>query len=449
MPVYSENKKNIEQANAISKQGHEAYLNKDYLKAGKLYDQAYKINKIAIYKENSLTAYLNYITELANNEQYDEAISFALELLKNNPENKTLKEILSDVYFSRSSEYFYGEEIEKSRLDSENSMKYSILDEQKNRATERLEQIKMLTQKEFKTYTAPDDNSIQTSLDQLESKLYKQTFNSLPILQRIENLEKAALGQLYTSDSLVIRIDRLKKTLIAQYTSNINNPDNYINEIIEQSIGHVDIFREMPIKVYFNDPDKLIFYKNIYKQAVIEGFGEWEKACNKIRFKIVESPMEADLQVKWQSDFEDYNRKPVLKTGDINKEKERLQYQKAGAIVKIGSMAAMITGGLFGIPIIGSIGSIGNSLASPYLSYKGTNFENKNSEIKINTAFTKGMPDEESAIKIKQIAIHQMGHALGICGHSNDPGDIMYTNFTTIVLSNRDINTINEIYKQK
>jgi len=232
MPVYSSNIKNTEQANLLSKQGHEAYLEKDYLKAGELYNQAYKFNKIPLYKENSLTAYSNYLTELANDEKYDEAISFALDLLKKNPENKTFKEILSDVYFLRSSEYFYSEEIEKSRLDSENSMKYSILDEQKNRAVERLEQIKMLTQKEFKTYTASDDNSIQTSLDLLESKLYKQTFNSLPMLQRVENLEKAALGQVYESDSLIIRIDRLKKALIAQYTSNINNPDNYINEII-------------------------------------------------------------------------------------------------------------------------------------------------------------------------------------------------------------------------
>ncbi|MCK7478674.1 MAG: matrixin family metalloprotease [Candidatus Moduliflexus flocculans] len=59
------------------------------------------------------------------------------------------------------------------------------------------------------------------------------------------------------------------------------------------------------------------------------------------------------------------------------------------------------------------------------------------------------MTEEAAKAKIKQIATHQMGHAIGIYGHSNNPADIMYKDFTVSELSQRDISAIREIYKSK
>ena len=46
------------------------------------------------------------------------------------------------------------------------------------------------------------------------------------------------------------------------------------------------------------------------------------------------------------------------------------------------------------------------------------------------------------------IAVHEIGHALGIMGHSSNPNDIMYhaTIPNSIFASNRDYNTIRKLY---
>lgn len=45
-------------------------------------------------------------------------------------------------------------------------------------------------------------------------------------------------------------------------------------------------------------------------------------------------------------------------------------------------------------------------------------------------------------------ALHEIGHALGLMGHSKDPGDIMYHQKNSVTEpSSRDVNTIYMLYK--
>lgn len=53
--------------------------------------------------------------------------------------------------------------------------------------------------------------------------------------------------------------------------------------------------------------------------------------------------------------------------------------------------------------------------------------------------------------QIYGIALHEIGHVLGIRGHSNNPNDIMYYSMdkTTPTLSTRDMNTMRMLYQRK
>ncbi len=49
--------------------------------------------------------------------------------------------------------------------------------------------------------------------------------------------------------------------------------------------------------------------------------------------------------------------------------------------------------------------------------------------------------------QVRRLALHELGHAIGIWGHSPDPDDIMYAHPIVSGLSQRDANTIQKLYK--
>lgn len=459
LPVYPAkqqyNKKqtgSIELANKYAESAHLAFEHKKYLKAGQDFEKAYSVSKHRVYLDNSTVAYMSYVYELTNNKNYNEALKYCNKVLNMQPNNANAKEHLADIFYSRGSDFFYAGEFQKAKTDLKNSLKFSSSGDNAERVKEALAQIEEAERQGLKPVSGQSsDNSVPQLVGIIENKVYGTNSTNQPLLKRIDRLEKDTFGKTWESDGLIVRVDRLQKTVLPEYAAKQNpvyGDNNYIREIIEQSMGRVTIFGKMPITVFINSPN-VKNYRKFYEAAVKEGFGEWEKASeNKIKFQYINDPSKADIQVVWQEEFEDFPWKPNLQKEDISAEKERMKYRKANAAVQIGSLAAVLAGGL-GLPIIGGIGAIGGGVASPYLQYKGTKIDKLSPDIKINTKITQGMTDEAARSKIKQIATHQMGHTIGIFGHSSDSKDIMFENFTALQLSERDINTIREIYKSK
>ena len=71
----------------------------------------------------------------------------------------------------------------------------------------------------------------------------------------------------------------------------------------------------------------------------------------------------------------------------------------------------------------------------------------QNAKIDIKTINKSGV--KQSSNQIYYVVLHEVGHALGIKGHSKNRYDVMYPSDNTYrnALSNRDINTIKTIYK--
>ncbi len=450
MPVWA-----INSAVQLSETAHKAYIQKNYLKSAQYYEKAYSSKKNKIFIENAITSYLNYAFELANEKNYDEAVKYCRKVLSLNSTNHNAKELLSDVYYSKSSDNFYSGNSEKAKEDLENSLKYSVLPEQSQRAREGLVELKKAENhtsysgiKPIKTYT-PD--SIPELVKLLDIKIYGKSQDKLALTERIKKLEKDVFNKNYNDESLSLRLDRLRKAVLPELTkksvNNFTEEQDYIQDIIEQSIGTARIFGTMPILVYIEDAD-VKTYKKYFTDAVKDALKEWENASEgKIKFKISNDPMRSHLRIIWTEYFEDFAWQPVLKKEDISAEKQRIKYGKANSLVQIGSIAAMVLGGLAGVPAVSVLGSIGGSVASPLLQYKSLDLDNGSMKVKINTNCTEGMTKEQALEKIKQISMHQVGHALGIYGHSPAPEDIMYSNFSVNKLSERDKNTIKEIYK--
>lgn len=69
--------------------------------------------------------------------------------------------------------------------------------------------------------------------------------------------------------------------------------------------------------------------------------------------------------------------------------------------------------------------------------------------IRINTG-NSSQPAEQPArlAQIRRLVLHELGHAIGIWGHSNNPNDIMYTHPIASGLSERDVRTARRLYDQ-
>ena len=183
--------------------------------------------------------------------------------------------------------------------------------------------------------------------------------------------------------------------------------DNYIDNAINEQglLIHWDV-KKMPLNVYFYDAKGITGFQQAYIKDVEDAYSQWtQKTESKISFKVTTDLNNANIVVKFV---------PAISSGeDSNGEK----------------------------------GSIGG-LTRPY--YSGCVF--KYSDIKLTTIrAADSIPYND--FEMYNTALHELGHALGISGHSPAVSDVMYAiaspnaNTQRLSLSSRDVNTIKLLYK--
>jgi len=184
------------------------------------------------------------------------------------------------------------------------------------------------------------------------------------------------------------------------YSSQADADGHYLSEVTQ--MGHLRWHLEkMPLKVFIEDGSGTPGYQSYYQDYMRKAFNEWqEKTSGTVRWQEVGSPNQADIVCVWTDE---------AKTN--------------GPGVEAGETKSTI-----GVNRFTGEQNIIRARISVLTSLMGRPF---------------------SDLDTYKTCLHEVGHAIGMEGHSSTPSDIMYpvlNRAQTPYLKSRDLNTISALY---
>lgn len=207
----------------------------------------------------------------------------------------------------------------------------------------------------------------------------------------------------FPSDKSVEQVKKLisglqNESLVEANNKGSNKSSNYLSEIPVDGRNRWTQ-SAMPLKVYIQDGTGLKGYDRYFKATLIESFQDYQQALNGLlRFKFSDSPNSADIICFWSDDLDKFKDGAEAGKAQISRSNDGI----------IHATIEFLTLPLSNTPPL-----------------------------------TKN--------RLQAICLHEIGHALGIGGHSSNPQDIMYFSMPLTDepkdLSNRDINTLKLLYQ--
>ena len=202
---------------------------------------------------------------------------------------------------------------------------------------------------------------------------YAKSLAKMPPTYSVQKkLYKIATESKYPASKEValVKVAEIKKDLLKDLNG------NYIyNAMQGKEILRWDI-KSFPLKVYFENLNEVPSY---YKENIFKAMEQWEKSTGFVKFEQTADKNNAKIYVI----FRDINT-------DCSNEKD-CRYTIA-----------------YTEPVIKS----GNILKQVNFTFHKTNPKNVN----------------YSSKEVYNTALHELGHALGLMGHSDNPNDVMYSN---------------------
>lgn len=179
-------------------------------------------------------------------------------------------------------------------------------------------------------------------------------------------------------------------------------PDDYFAGAA--SGGKFFRWSRMPIRVFIASGAGVPGYQNTYNQDLMDAFSQWAMGSqNRIAFSLSNDPSQSDIYCEW--------------TGDPNRVVEHGRPVEGG-LTKLNGQP------------------LPNGMDVGIISAKVTILTNRN-----------GMPLSDN--DMRKVCLHEVGHALGINGHSNNNTDVMFFSESPTImpaLTPRDIATICRLY---
>lgn len=177
--------------------------------------------------------------------------------------------------------------------------------------------------------------------------------------------------------------------------------DDYLNEITENGRLVRWSVLQQPLWVWVDrNPQGIRNFQPAFVASVSKALTVWTQALDgRLRYELIDTPHEADIRVTW-----------------VNSIDTKGQTTESGTAYHAG-------------------------VTVPEVRER----QLRAMEIRMATFDISGRPQD--ATHIEAVMLHEMGHALGLLGHSDNPQDIMYgQNQLRFSLSRRDDTTIRRLY---
>lgn len=219
------------------------------------------------------------------------------------------------------------------------------------------------------------EHSLASKLNNARAEMYlvKSLSNMTPtysVQKKLYKISESSVN-LPSKELAKFAVAKIRNDLLKDFS------DNYIyNAMQGKEIMRWDI-KSFPLSVYFKNLESVPDY---YKDSINKAMNQWEKRTGFIKFKAVQEEKDAQIYVEFRDI--DVSSCPSLK---------ECKYTVA-----------------YTEPVVGS----DNILKRYNFIFHRTN----------------PLGEKYSSIEIYNTTLHELGHALGIMGHSDNPNDVMYAN---------------------
>lgn len=176
----------------------------------------------------------------------------------------------------------------------------------------------------------------------------------------------------------------------ATISNSFSQSDGYFQRIAMVSDGRITRFTDTPISIYPANADSIGNYLDDLKYAI----KEWQDGSSGlVAFEIVDKPDGADILLSWSNKIEEYYREHPMGMAELHRINQEKYYVE---------MQICLRDPITGKPL-------------------------SNDQMKI-------------------VLLHEIGHAIGLWGHSKDKNDVMYYASDKLHLSENDISTVKTLY---